>query len=350
MLRTPLSGGSIPPAFQAAVDQARAELEQVAPRVPKLVVEVQAPAGAGNLQLQIDGQNASAALIGEPISLDPGTHKVLVSAAGFSAPEEQVELKEQQTRTVSFSLKAIPGATVAPATDGAATAGATAATAPAAAATGPAAAPTPPAATGAGGEAAVAPAPKRSRSSLLVGAHLGFEIPSGKLPGVAGEGTIDISSLGAGGLAYGLDGGLRFAGPWFVGATLEHAQFGGANASKLPMPVLRVSSNTSLLAVVLGIIVNPDRPSLYAELGVGGRWFGYSESGHPETGYFSGEVALGAGVWLPFGGVWRALPKITGGFGAFSPPGASAAESAASSSQTYGFVMLGLTGFYNADL
>jgi hypothetical protein len=347
VLRTPLAAGSTPPAFQAAVDQARAELEQVVPRVPKLVVQVQAPAGAGDLKLQIDGQSVSAALIGEPIPLDPGTHKVLASAAGFGAPEEQVELKEQQTKTVSLSLKAIPGAALVPATDGAATAGATAATAPVAA-------PAPPAATGAGGEAAVAPAPKRSRSSLLLGARLGFEIPSGKLPGAVGQGTnaIDISSLGAGGLAYGLDGGLRFAGPWFVGATLEHAQFGGANTSKLLPPLMgsRVSSNTSLLAAVLGIIVNPERPSLYAELGVGGRWFGYSEDGHPESGYFSGEVALGAGVWLPFGGSWRALPKVTGGFGAFSPPGSSGAASPAPSSQTFGFITLGLTVFYNADL
>ncbi|MGO9835911.1 MAG: tetratricopeptide repeat protein [Polyangiaceae bacterium] len=350
VLRTPLAGGSAPPAFQAAVDQARAELEQVAPRVPKLVVEVQAPAGAGNLQLQIDGQSVPAALIGEPIPLDPGMHKVLVSAAGFGAPEEQVELKEQQTKTVSLSLKAIPGAAVAPATDGAATAGATAATAPVAAA--------PPAATGAGGEAAVPPALKRSRSSLLLGAHLGFEIGSGKLPGAAGEGTnesIDISTVGAGGLAYGLDGGLRFAGPWFVGATLEHAQFGGATPSKLATvqgePVQKASSNTSLLAAVLGIIVNPDRPSLYAELGVGGRWFGYSEGGSAEHGYFAGEVALGAGVWLPFGGAWRALPKITGGFGAFSPPsGPSGTTTTTPTSQTFGFVTLGLTVFYNADL
>jgi tetratricopeptide (TPR) repeat protein len=49
-LRMPLPPGS-PPAFQAAVDQAKTELAQVEPRVPKLVVHV-APANA-NPQLQI---------------------------------------------------------------------------------------------------------------------------------------------------------------------------------------------------------------------------------------------------------------------------------------------------------
>src|ERR1700722_18125764 len=42
LVRTPLPAGS-PPAFQAAVDQARAELAQVEPRVPKLVVQVEPP-------------------------------------------------------------------------------------------------------------------------------------------------------------------------------------------------------------------------------------------------------------------------------------------------------------------
>src|SRR5262249_21710345 len=57
--RTPLPPNS-PPAFQAAVEQAKGELAQVEPRVPKLVVQVE-PATAPGQQLQIDGQAVPAA-------------------------------------------------------------------------------------------------------------------------------------------------------------------------------------------------------------------------------------------------------------------------------------------------
>ncbi len=348
VVRTTLPAGS-PPAFQAALDQARAELEQVAPRIPKLVVEAQVPSGGASLQLQIDGQSVSAALIGEPIQLDPGTHKVLVLAAGFAAPEQQVELKEQQTKTVSFALKAIPGAVVAPAT---VAAGAVTTTTrsdvppPSAPATERADAPTSPEV-----EPAAVLRPKPSRASLLVGAHLGLEVPSGKLPGGgAASSPVEASSVGAAGLAYALDGGLRFARQWYVGVTLEHAQLSGGNLSGLPAGDNHASSNTTLLSVALGLIVNPDRLSLYGEVGLGNRWFSYKEgaNGGPSSGqgYTSGEVTLGAGLWIPAGRAWRVIPKATVSFGTFGPP----ADNHTEANLTHGFFMLGVAGFYNADL
>jgi tetratricopeptide (TPR) repeat protein len=348
VVRTTLPAGS-PPAFQAALDQARAELEQVAPRVPKLVVEAQVPSGAANLQLQIDGQSVSAALIGEPIQLDPGTHKVLVLAAGFAAPEQQIELKEQQTKTVSFALKAIPGAIVAPATGGA---GALTTTSrsdvppPSTLAAERTAAPTSPEV-----EPAAVLAPTRSRASLLFGAHLGLEVPSGKLPGGgAASSPVEASSVGAAGLAYALDGGLRFARQWYVGITLEHAQLSGGNLYGLPAGDNHASSNTTLLAVALGLIVNPDRLSLYGEVGLGNRWFSYKEgpTGGVSSGqgYTSGEVTLGAGLWIPAGRAWRVIPKATVSFGTFGPPANDRSEP----NLTQGFFMLGVAGYYNADL
>ena len=74
-----------PPAFQAAVEQARAELAQVEPRVPRVVVQVQ-PANVPNAQLQVDGQPVPMALLGEPLSLDPGPHKIAVRAPGYLMP------------------------------------------------------------------------------------------------------------------------------------------------------------------------------------------------------------------------------------------------------------------------
>jgi hypothetical protein len=355
VVRTPLAAGS-PPAFQAAVDQARAELEQVAPRVPKLIVEVQAPAGAANMQLQIDGQSVSSALIGEQIQLDPGVHKVLVVAAGFAAGEQQIELKEQQTKTASFVLKAVLGAPASPATGNAGAAAATAETGGVPPPNAPAAVLAPPPAPP--NLEAPAPATARpSRGALLLGAHLGLELPSGRLPGggassstAAGPSPIEANAVGAAGPAFALDGGLRFARQWYAGITLEHAQLGGGNLAGLPAGDNRASSNTSLLGVALGLIVNPDRVSLYGEIGLGYRWFSYKEGpqGGPSTGqtFTSGEVTLGAGLWIPPSRALRLIPKATLSLGTFGPPD----NDRSAANLSHAFFMLGIVGYYNADL
>ncbi len=85
VVRTALPPGS-PPAFQAAVDQAKAEFDQVDPRIPRLVVQVQ-PA-VPNVRLQIDGQAIPAALLGQPMPLDPGPHKASAVAPGYVSAEQ----------------------------------------------------------------------------------------------------------------------------------------------------------------------------------------------------------------------------------------------------------------------
>jgi hypothetical protein len=344
VLRTSVAGGTAP-AFQAAVDQARAELEQVAPRIPRLTVQVQIPAGATNLQLRIDGQNVPVALIGEPIPLDPGAHEVVAFAAGFSGSEEQVELKEQETKTVSLALTAIPDAAATPERGSTAAPEAT----PPAGVTSTSSAPIT-ATTAAGGSEALVPKP--SRRSLLLGAHLGFEVPSGKLPsGGTGspQGPVDASSVGDAGPAYAFDGGVRFAGQWYLGVTLEHAQLSGGTGSGLPPGDTHVSSNTTLLALLLGFIVNPDRPSLYGEIGVGSRWFSYKEgssTAFTSGSYASPEVTLGAGVWVPVAHAWRLIPKATVSVGSFGPP----SDKESTTNLSHAFFMLGLSGDFNADL
>src|SRR5260370_13756605 len=103
VMRTSLAPGS-PQAFQAAIDQAKVELEQVEPRMPRLVVQVQ-PSNAPSMQLQLDGQSVSSALVGEPIPLDPGSHRVSIVAVGYATAEQSVVLKERETRSVLLSLK-----------------------------------------------------------------------------------------------------------------------------------------------------------------------------------------------------------------------------------------------------
>jgi len=193
-------------------------------------------------------------------------------------------------------------------------------------------------------ETGVPEAPRKSRTGLLLGAHLGWELTGGSLPidpGTSSSTPIDTSAVAGGGVALALDGGLRFARQWYAGLTIEHAQLGSGSLS--------ASASTWLLGVVVGLIVNPDRASLYGEAGLGSRWLSYTPNNQTNNGNTttlnSPEVTLGAGLWIPAGSKLRLLPKATVGFGTFSPKSSTTA-----SSQTHDFVMLGVAGFYNIDL
>ncbi len=113
--------------------------------------------------------------------------------------------------------------------------------------------------------------------------------------------------------------------------------------------IASVTSDTTLLGLVLAVIVNPDRTSAYFELGIANRWYGFTAAtndGSPpiSNGYSAGEALLGLGLWIPVGQYVRILPKVTLGLGSFSQPDSSAG------SDGHAFVMLGLSGFYNMNL
>jgi hypothetical protein len=336
VLRTPLPAGA-PPAFQAAVDQAKGELAQVEPRVPRLTVQVQ-PSGVQSPQMQIDGQSISAALIGEPMPLDPGIHKLAVIAPGYASTEQTVDLNERDAKTVTVALNAIPGVTYGPA----AAPSASAAPAP----TGETPAPPPVIqAIDAG------PPPRRSSAGLLVGGHLGYEGVSGNVPTPA-SGFVSPGDVGGGGFAFGLEGGLRFGRQWYVGLDVTRASFTSANLSGLGASINGASSNTTLLALVGAFIANPDKVSFYGELSLGERWFDVHETrastGDTSQLFNAGEIALGLGIWIPAGRSFRFLPKITFGFDSFNSDTSSASINTGSSDIAT-FTTLTLTGLYNLD-
>ena len=352
VVRTPLPPDA-PPAFQSAIEQARAELAQVEPRVPRIIVLVQ-PANAPNPQLQIDGQTVSVALLGEPLPLDPGPHKIGVRAAGYASAEEQIPLAEHETKTVTLTLTPKPAPppprTPAPTpTPAPAPAPAPAsASAPALASAPPPPPPPPP---------PVPLLPPRPSRALLFGAHLGGLFPGGSIPtsklplpapATTGD-TVQASSIAQGGFVYGLDGGVRFTRQLYAGLEFDHAALGNGHASDLG--VTSVSSNTTLLAAVLAFVVDPDRASFYIEVGVGARWLHLSESSNSttpptsaSTTLGSAEADLGAGIWIPAGRNLRLLPKVSftvGGFGSDDSSGSAA---------QHVFVTVGITGFYTTDL
>jgi hypothetical protein len=331
VLRTPLPPGA-PAAFQAAVDQAKAEFEQVAPRIPKLVVQVEPT--VSNVRLQMDGQNVSSALVGQAVPLDPGPHKVSVAAPGYLGAEQSLILKERETRVVQLVLKPEVAPSVAPPPAPAT------GSPPVTAARGPAlshdAPPPPPS----NAEEPI-PEPRReSRFGLLLGGHLGLEVVGGTLPpdpNGPDQGSVDIGTVAGTGVAFGIDGGFRFGRRWYVGATIEHAAFSSTAASG------DASADTTLAALVIALITNPDRVSFYGEASFGSRWFHYTD---PVTGSDTvreaGEFSLGSGVWIPIGRSFRLLPKATVGLGGFDSDGGAA-------TYPHVFFMLGTAGFYNAD-
>jgi hypothetical protein len=356
VVRTPLPSGS-PPAFQSAVAQAKAELSQVEPRVPRLVVRVE-PSSVTSPHMQIDGQSVPSALIGEPIPLDPGSHRVMVFAPGYVSSEQVVLLKDGDSKTVPVGLTPVatvaygPGAPGAnPSPSGPAASGLPAAVPPLpppdASAGSTALPPAPPVVEG----APTGLAPRHSRMGIILGAHLGVELMAGSLP-LDANSSVDAPNISGSGFAYAFDGGFRFGRIWYVGLTVQHASFGqGKDLTQLG-DVTNVSSDATLAALVLALIANPDRTSFYFELGLGNRWYSFTQDNRDGTQstnrYSAGEGLLGAGVWIPIGRSLRLLPKATLAGGAFSPPGQD--TSSGSNNLGHLFFMLGVAGFYNLDL
>jgi hypothetical protein len=181
-------------------------------------------------------------------------------------------------------------------------------------------------------------------------------VPTGQVPalGPSNGNNVDVRSLGGTGLAIGLDGGIRFARQWYAGLTLEHADLGSGSTNGLT-GVSDSKATTNQVGAVVAIITNPDKPSLFGELGLALRWFDVTFPGNgapPSPGtYTSPEGFLGAGVWIPSGRHFRLLPEATLSLGTYSNPSNGAAGSTITgSAPSHAFFMVGVAGFYNADL
>jgi hypothetical protein len=176
----------------------------------------------------------------------------------------------------------------------------------------------------------------------LLGAHLGVEVPGGQIIRPHATQSSSLSDVTSGGVAFGLDAGLRVARQGYLGLTLDHAELGHGNQNQ------GSGSNTTLLALVVGLIVNPDRTSFYGELTLGVRSFGYTSTNDTPR-YTSGELGLGAGVWIAAGRWFRLVPKISFGLGAFGQAD-SLNDASPPTSPGHVFTLLALTGLFNRDL
>jgi hypothetical protein len=347
--RWQLAAGS-PAAFQSAIDQAKGELAQVEPRVPKVLVQVTPPPPQGSQpQLVIDGATVPFALVGEQIPLDPGEHKLQATAAGQASQEVTINLRERETKNVALQLQPLPGGGATVVTPPPPGGGATPPPPPpyGSNATPPGTPPPPPPVVM---ESAPEAVRQRSNVGILIGAHLGGEAPSGKV--ATQSGMTDLSNVSAGGVAVGLDGGLRFARHWYVGVSYDHAQY-SPNTSVNNSQYSGAQSHSDTFGLDFAFMVNPDRVSFYGTLGLQTRIYTLALPNNvPSQTYTSGELLAGIGIWIPIGHWFRLLPELTGGFGSFGVPdnlgGANATNGLGDAG--HGFFTLGLVGYYNIDL
>jgi hypothetical protein len=95
-----------PPPFVQAQQDARAELEALEPRVPRITVEVVGPGDEG-AEVTMDDKPVPSALIGLERPVDPGKHKFRASSGEAKARPVTINVKEGDRKTVSLELRTL---------------------------------------------------------------------------------------------------------------------------------------------------------------------------------------------------------------------------------------------------
>jgi hypothetical protein len=111
-----------------------------------------------------------------------------------------------------------------------------------------------------------------------------------------------------------------------------------------------VSSDTTLLALVLAVVIHPDRVSPYFEGGMGTRWYGFAAKNPDGSVLAHSYVSLpeglfGVGLSIPVDPRLRLLPKVTLTLASFEAPDCGGCWSI-----EHAFIMFNLAGLYDIDL
>jgi hypothetical protein len=97
-----------PASFRTAQDRARTHLEDTRPRIPKLRLVVTGAASSAALTVRFDGEPIPVASLGLDRPVDPGHHRVEVSANGYKQASGEVTLQEGETQALSLELVRLP--------------------------------------------------------------------------------------------------------------------------------------------------------------------------------------------------------------------------------------------------
>ena len=371
LVRTPLPAGS-PNAFVQAQQQGNAELTQVEPRIPGMKIQVK-PENVQNLNVQIDGQPMSAALVGVSRPANPGEHTVAVFAPGYGKTEQKVTLKEKEQKEITLMLQPTSGVVYGPALTPL-----------------PASQPPPPPPSYGGQTQSQLPPdappvyqPPQDRkrgptTSFLIGPRVGLSIPGGSTQAPAAGADASTTSvsqaIGVGG-SFGVEGGIRFARVFYFGLVFDHGIYSRGPAledaaNKAPAGISVTSTNSSnYLGLDFVWISNPEGIGFYGELGLGYRWLKNSTRAESDnnasnfqevsTTYGGSEGTLGIGIHLRLSDSLRLIPKATISAGSFSKVqgGCDSGGSSCTAAQTYSqdisntdthsVVFIGIVGFFD---
>jgi len=91
--------------FVRAIDDGRAELAALSPRIPSLVIQVR---GAVASRVTLDGVEVPAAVLGIKRPVEPGRHTIRALARGFKPSVAAVDVAEGSTESVALDFVAAP--------------------------------------------------------------------------------------------------------------------------------------------------------------------------------------------------------------------------------------------------
>ena len=106
-----------PPAFAQAVEDAKREVQEIAPKIGGVTITVKATGGGDvpSPKVTIDDKPVNAALLGVRKPIDPGSHVVKVTADGFKATEKKFDVGEGASVDAPITMeKEAGGAPVTP--------------------------------------------------------------------------------------------------------------------------------------------------------------------------------------------------------------------------------------------
>jgi hypothetical protein len=271
-----------PPSWAEAKKQARTILDAAEPKVAKLRIHVEAPAGVtANAEVTVDGQPVPKVLLDNDRPTDPGPHHIVAKQAGVGAAETDVSLTPGQMLPVDLRL-----------TGGAAAGGAAATTTtgtPDPYGNGTVATPAP------GAAAADAGAPWMA---FEFGLRLAFGLPFGSAIGGNGN-DLDhyVSNMF---VPLWLDAGIRFLSHYYAGAYFSFGLPSLSNqvaAGQCNLTGFGCSSNDTRLGIDLAYHVLPDGfVDPWFGLGFGYEWFSFTETATAAVSGTGGPVKASSGI------------------------------------------------------
>lgn len=90
--------------FRDAVEDGKRELAELEPRIPGLTITL-GPETPPDLELRIDGEPVSAAILGVLRPVNPGEHIVTAGAPGYRPLRRTVQVKESESAAVDLALQ-----------------------------------------------------------------------------------------------------------------------------------------------------------------------------------------------------------------------------------------------------